>query len=49
MKAVLWLVVLLLAATGVAAIVDYTGVYDVPMVAVTKQVDTAADAISSFF
>ena len=43
MKAILWLVVLVLAAVGVAAIVDYTDVYDVPMVDVSKQVDVVEE------
>lgn len=37
MKAIIWLILLLLAAVGVASIVDYTGVYDVPMIEVSKQ------------
>ena len=37
MKAVLWLILLLLAAAGAASIVDYFGWYDVPMVEVSKQ------------
>jgi len=37
MKAVLWLILLLLAAVGVASIVDYFDLYDVPMVEVSKQ------------
>jgi len=41
MKAILWLIILLLAAVGVASIVDYSGVYDVPMIQVTAQ-DAAA-------
>ena len=39
MKAVIWLILLVLAAAGAAAIVDYTGVYDVPMVEVAKQAE----------
>jgi len=39
MKAVLWLILLLLAVVGVAAIVDYTGLYDIPMFDVVKQVE----------
>ena len=39
MQAILWLVLLVLAAVGVAAIVDYTGVYDVPMIDVSAQAD----------
>ena len=42
MRAIFWLIILLLAATGVAAIVDYTGVYDVPMISVSKQVEEVA-------
>lgn len=41
MKAVIWLILLVLAAAGAAAIVDYTGVYDVPMVEVAKQTEAA--------
>ena len=41
MKAVIWLILLVLAAAGVAAIVDYTKVYDVPMVDVSKQAEIA--------
>ncbi|MEZ5894226.1 MAG: hypothetical protein R3C58_13920 [Parvularculaceae bacterium] len=41
MKAILWLVLLALAAVGVASVVDYTGVYDVPMIQVSKQADAA--------
>ena len=41
MKALLWLIILLLAAAGVASIVDYTGAYNVPMIDV---VDQAADS-----
>ena len=41
MKALLWLIILLLAAAGVASIVDYTGAYDVPMIDVSEQVDDA--------
>ncbi len=37
MKAILWLVLLVLAAVGVASIVDYFDLYDVPMVEVSKQ------------
>ncbi len=39
MKAIIWLILLVLAAAGVAAIVDYTKVYDVPMVDVSKQAE----------
>lgn len=41
MRAIIWLILLVLAAAGVAAIVDYTELYDVPMVEVTKQVEIA--------
>jgi len=41
MKAIIWLLLLLLAAIGVASIVDYTGAYDVPMIEVSKQADAA--------
>ena len=45
MNFIVWLVLLLLAAVGVAAIVDYTEIYDVPMIDVEKQaVEAAADA-----
>jgi len=39
MQALIWLILLVLAAVGVASIVDYTGAYDVPMIEVSKQVD----------
>lgn len=39
MRALFWLILLLLAALGVASILDHTGVYDVPMIDVVKQVD----------
>lgn len=42
MKAIIWIILLLLALVGVASIVDYMGWYDVPMFDVVKQV--AADA-----
>ena len=42
MKALIWLILLLLAVIGVAAIVDYTKVYDVPMISVEKQADVDA-------
>ena len=42
MKAILWLIILLLAAVGVASIVDYLGLYDVPMIEVSKQVAVEA-------
>lgn len=41
MRALIWLILLVLAAAGVAAIVDYTQVYDVPMVEVSKQAEAA--------
>ncbi|MHA7871549.1 MAG: hypothetical protein ACX939_04285 [Hyphococcus sp.] len=41
MQAFIWLILLVLAAIGVAAIVDYTGAYDVPMIEVEKQADAA--------
>ncbi|MEM9619485.1 MAG: hypothetical protein AAFX54_13595 [Pseudomonadota bacterium] len=41
MQALIWLILLVLAAVGVASIVDYTGVYDVPMIEVSKQADIA--------
>ena len=37
MRAILWLILLVLAAAGAAAIVDYLDLYDVPMVEVSKQ------------
>jgi hypothetical protein len=37
MKAILWLVLLLLAAVGVAAILDLTEVVDVPKIEVSKE------------
>jgi uncharacterized protein HemY len=37
MKAILWIVLLLLAAVGVASIIDYFDLYDVPMVDVSPQ------------
>lgn len=42
MNAILWLLLLILAAIGIASIVDYTGAYDVPMIEVSKQVDASA-------
>ncbi len=39
MQAIIWLILLVLAAVGVASIVDYTGAYDVPMIEVSKQVE----------
>jgi len=41
MKAIIWLILLLLAVIGIASIVDYTGVYDVPMIDVAKQAEAA--------
>ena len=43
MKAILWIVVLLLAAVGVASIIDYFDVYDVPMVDVSPQEAAATE------
>ena len=43
MKALLWLILLLLAAVGVASIVDYFGWYDVPMIDVVEQAAEAAE------
>jgi len=37
MKAVIWLLLLVLALVGVASIVDYMDWYDVPMIDVSKQ------------
>ncbi len=37
MKAILWLIILVLAAVGVASIVEYFGLYDIPMVEVSKE------------
>ncbi|WP_375202173.1 hypothetical protein [Hyphococcus sp.] len=37
MKALFWLILLVLAAVGIACIVDYFDLYDVPMVEVSKQ------------
>ena len=37
MKALIWLILLLLAAVGVASIVDYTKIYNVPMIQVEKE------------
>ncbi len=37
MKAILWLILLVLAAVGVASIVDYLDLYDVPMIEVSAQ------------
>lgn len=44
MQAIIWLILLVLAAIGAACIVDYTGVYDVPRIEVTKQADDVLDA-----
>ena len=38
MRLIFWLVLLVLAVVGAAAIVDYTGLYDTPMIDVVKQV-----------
>ena len=43
MKAIIWLVLLALAAVGAAAIVDYTNAYDVPMIDVSKQAYAATE------
>ena len=43
MQAIIWLILLVLAAIGAASIVDYTGVYDVPMIEVSKQADDVLD------
>ena len=43
MKAIIWLLLLILAAVGVASIVDYTGVYDVPMIEVSKEVEADSE------
>lgn len=37
MKGLLWLILFVLAALGIVAIVDYTKVYDVPMIEVSAQ------------
>jgi len=37
MKALIWLILLLLAVVGAASIVDYMGWYDVPMIDVSAQ------------
>lgn len=37
MKAILWLIILVLAAVGVASIVEYFDLYDVPMIDVGKE------------
>ncbi len=39
MRFILILLLVVFAAIGVAAIVDYTGAYDVPMIDVVKQVE----------
>lgn len=43
MKAIFWLLFLALAAVGVASIVDYLNVYDVPMFEVSDQVIESAE------
>ena len=40
MKIIIWLIVLLLAAIGVATIADYSGAYDVPMIDVSLLANT---------
>ena len=45
MQLIIWLIMLVLAATGAAAIVDYFGIYDVPMIDVVKQVEEAVEAV----
>lgn len=43
MKAILWLIVLVLAALGIVSIVEYFDLYDVPMIEVSKQEAAAAE------
>ena len=50
MRALIWLILLLLAALGVATILDFTGVYNVPMIEVTKEAaDAVAEAVFKLF
>ncbi|WP_165793631.1 hypothetical protein [Hyphococcus luteus] len=44
MKAILWIILLLLAVVGVASIVDYFGWYDVPMIDVAPEAAAEAPA-----
>ncbi len=37
MKAILWIILLLLAAVGVVSIVEYFDLYDVPMIDVSAE------------
>ena len=39
MQALIWLILLVLAVIGGACVVDYLGLYDVPMIDVVKQVE----------
>ncbi len=47
MQALIWLIMLVLAAIGVASVLDYTGVYDVPMIDVVEQMEDAGEVLSS--
>lgn len=42
MKAILWLIILVLAALGVVSIVEYFNLYDVPMIDVSKEASDLA-------
>lgn len=43
MKAIFWLIVLVLAAIGIVSIVEYFGLYDVPMIDVSKEAAAAVE------
>ncbi|WP_411816506.1 hypothetical protein [Hyphococcus sp. DH-69] len=43
MKAILWLIILVLAALGVVSIVEYFNLYDVPMIEVSKEASDIAE------
>lgn len=42
MRAIFWLVILILAALGIVSIVEYFNLYDVPMIEVSKEAAEAA-------
>lgn len=44
MKAIIWIILLLLAIVGVASIIDYFGWYDVPMFDVIPEATADAGA-----
>ena len=44
MKAIIWLIILALAAVGVASAVEYFDLYDVPMIEVSAEATAEAAA-----